>query len=304
MCGATGAESKIQAEDIATLQQYDQEQQQQYARQTELYAKVNSVLQPILAAGPNQRGFSDEERNNLNAQAVEGTAENYQAAARAVNEHLAAQGGGNTPITTGGAAQLQAEVAQSAVQQESKQESDITSADYEQGYREFENAETGEMAIAAGENPLGYMSAVTNQENAAGNEANQIAQQNNSWVNALIGAAGSIGEGAAMGFCPAAGTRMQMADGSLRLIQDLRVGEKLRGIGGEEETIEEIQSAIAPTLIVKLANDMVLRCSPTHAFALPLGGFAVAAKAMGMVVRTKVGNSRVAQILRAHPVTV
>lgn len=200
MCGATGAQQQLQEEDIQTLQQYDQEQQTQYANQTALYAQVNSVLAPILKAGPNQQGFSTPELNDLNAQAVEGTAENYSAAAKAVNENLAAEGGGNAPITTGGQAQLKQEVAEGAAQSESQQETQIQQADYQTGQQNFQNAEEGEMAVASGENPLGYANAVTSSENAAGNEANAVASEDNSWISAALGAAGAIGGGFAGDF--------------------------------------------------------------------------------------------------------
>jgi hypothetical protein len=200
MCGATSAQTQLQNEQMETLQQYDAMMQQQYADQTALYSEVNSVLQPILKAGPNQEGFSSAEKQDLDSQAVEGTAENYQQAAKAVNEQLAAEGGGDAPITTGGQAQLKEQVAEGAAQSESQQESQIKQADYAQGYSEFQNAEEGEMAIAAGENPLGYMSATTNQGEAAANTANQIAQEDNSWISAALGAAGSIGGGLASDF--------------------------------------------------------------------------------------------------------
>lgn len=201
MCGATAEQKNLENEDAATLQQYDQMMQTQYANQTALYSKVNAVLSPILQAGPNQEGFSTAEKNNLNAQAVEGTAENYQSAAKAVNENLAGEGGGNSPLPTGGQEELKEQTAESAAQEESRQESEIEGADYQQGYSEFQNAEEGEMAIASGENPLGYAGAVTNQANATGNEANSIAQEDNSWVSAALGAAGSIGA-AAIGKIP------------------------------------------------------------------------------------------------------
>jgi hypothetical protein len=193
MCGATSAQDQLQQEDMETLQQYDQMQQQQYANQQQLYATVNSVLQPILKAGPSQQGYSAGEFNNLNAQAVEGTAENYQGAAKAVNEQLAGEGGGDEFAPSGGQAQLKEEVAQGAAQEESGQESQILESDYATGRSNFQNAEEGEMAIASGENPLGWAGAVTSSEGAAGTQAEQIASEDNSWENALIGAAGSIG---------------------------------------------------------------------------------------------------------------
>jgi hypothetical protein len=197
MCGATSAQKQLQAEDMATLQQYDTMMQQQYANQQALYSQVNSVLQPILAKGPNQNAFAGEEEATLNAQAVEGTAQNYRQASKAVGEKTAAEGGGNTFVTGGGQAQLQGEIAASAAQQESSEETQIEEQGYQTGAQEFEEATQGEMAVAAGENPLGYAGAVTSQANAAGTVADQIAQENNSWVNAAIGAAGEIGGAAA-----------------------------------------------------------------------------------------------------------
>lgn len=193
MSSSTSAQNQLQDEEIQTLQTYNDEQKQQYANQSEIYKNVTSVLTPILNKGANQQGYSGAELNNLNSQAVEGTAENYQSAAKATNEALAAEGGGNSSITTGGQAQLKASVAQSAAQEESKEESSITSANYEQGNKNFQNAESGLEAVATGENPTAYENAATNEANSANTEANNIASQDNSWVSAALGAAGSIG---------------------------------------------------------------------------------------------------------------
>jgi hypothetical protein len=193
MCGATSAQNSLQAEDLSTLQEYNSAFQQQYANQQAIYGKVSSVLDPILAAGPNQTGFSTGEENTLNSQAVEGTAENYAGAAKAVGEQVAAEGGGNSPISVGGQTELKQQVANSAAQTESGEETQIQEANYNQGRSNFENAEEGEMAIASGENPLGYASAATSQANTTGTIANQIAQENNSWYSAALGAAGSVG---------------------------------------------------------------------------------------------------------------
>jgi hypothetical protein len=198
MC-ASDAQNQIQAEDLQTMKDYDAQQKTQYANQTALYSQVKSVLDPILNAGPNQKGYSTDELNNLNAQAKEGTAENYSAAGKAVAENLAAEGGGENSLPNGAQLQLKQETANSAAQEESKEESEITSSDYQTGRENFTNAEQGEMAIAAGENPTGYASNAINAESTAGSEANAIASENTSWINAAIGAAGAIGGGIATG---------------------------------------------------------------------------------------------------------
>jgi hypothetical protein len=198
MC-ASGAQNSIQQEDIQTMQGYAAQQATQYENQTALYAQVKSVLDPILNAGPNQQGFSAAELNDLNAQAVEGTAENYSAAGKAVGENLAGEGGGDNPLPSGAQTQLKQQAANSAAEQESSEETQIQGANYQQGRENFTNAEQGEMAIAAGENPTAYSSAAINAEGTAGSEANAIASENTSWINAAVGAAGAIGTGIATG---------------------------------------------------------------------------------------------------------
>jgi hypothetical protein len=177
---------------------YKQAQQltaEQYANQQAIYAPMAKQFQSIFALGPSQEGFAPAEENALNAAAVAGTATNYGNAARAVGETLAAEGGGNELIGSGGAAQLKAETAQSAAGELSREQTQIKEANYQQGYNQWLNAGQGLETIAAGQNPLGYESAATGAGGAAGTTANQIAEQQNSWINAAIGAAGSIGGG-------------------------------------------------------------------------------------------------------------
>jgi hypothetical protein len=199
MCGSTGAQNTLQQEQLDAYQQAQQMTAEMYADQKAIYAPMEKQFQSIFDMGPSREGFSDQERNTLNAQAVAGTATNYGAAAKAVGEDLAAEGGGNADITTGGQQQLKEEVAASAAGQESQQETQITEADYNQGYQQWLNAGQGLETIAAGQNPIGYENAATGSGSAAGTTANEIAQEDNSWINAAIGAAGAIGGGIATG---------------------------------------------------------------------------------------------------------
>ena len=197
MCGATGAQTQLQDEQMQAYQQAQQMTAEQYADQQAVYAPLKAQFDKIFAAGPSAEGFSPEERNALNAQAVTGTANNYKQAATAVNEEIAGRGGGDEYAPSGAADEMKQEVANSAAQTESGQETQITEADYNQGYQEWQQAGSGLMSIAAGDNPVGYETAATGAGAAAGTTANQIAQEDNSWVNAAIGAVGEIGGGLA-----------------------------------------------------------------------------------------------------------
>lgn len=201
MSGPTAQQTELGDAQLSAYQQAAQLTQEQYANQQAIFAPLVSQFQSIYAKGPGQQGFSAEEDSELNAQAEEGTAENYGNAARAVGETTAARGGGTNPLPTGASSAIQSNIATSAAQEESQQESQINAANYGQGYNEWENAGQGLESIAAGENPLGYESNETSSGSAASTTAGQIASEDDSWLNATLGAAGSIG-GAVVGENP------------------------------------------------------------------------------------------------------
>ena len=205
MCGATGDQEQLTQEEMQAYQQGQQMTAEQYGNQQAIYAPMEKQFQSIFAAGPNQAGYSQPELQALDSQALEGTAENYADAAKATNESMASEGGGTNPLPSGAQAQLKAETANSAAQEESKEETGITESDYQQGYNEWQAAGEGLDTIAAGDNPLGYEQAETGAAGAANTEANDVAEEQNSLVNAAIGAAGAIGGGFASGYGKAVG---------------------------------------------------------------------------------------------------
>lgn len=194
MCGGpTQAQQQLQAEQADFYKQATEQQAQVYAEDQQILQAMEGIYEPILQKGPNQEGFSTEELNSLNTEAVEGTAQNYAGAAKAVNENLAAEGGGTVSLPSGGATQLKAEVAAAAAGQESSEENQIKQADYAQGYSEWQDAARGLATEQGFINPVAYSGAATNAGAAEGVTANEIAQENDSWINAAIGASGTIG---------------------------------------------------------------------------------------------------------------
>lgn len=193
MSGPSSTQLQLQQEQADFYKQAIGESNTTFAEAQDLLSQMKAVYDPILAKGPNQEGFSDAEKSNLNAQTEEGTAGNYARAARGVGEVLAAEGGGDNPLPSGGSAQLRSEVAESAASEQSKEQSQILQADYAQGYKEFEDA-TGALATASGElNPVAYEGAATGAGSAAEKTASDINSEENSWETAALGAVGSIG---------------------------------------------------------------------------------------------------------------
>lgn len=195
MCGASSEQKQLQQQQMDFYADATAHADKTFGEQQDMLANLRGVYDPILAKGPNQMGFNDEQLDTLNTQAIEGTATNYHHAAQALNEELAAQGGGNIPVTTGGEVQLKSQLASSAAEHQSEQQQKILQAGYAQGYNEFELA-TNALATASGElAPVNYTNAATNAGSAAEQTAKDITDANNSWINAAIGAAGAVGGG-------------------------------------------------------------------------------------------------------------
>jgi len=68
------------------------------------------------------------------------------------------------------------------------------------------------------------------------------------------------------------------------------------GIDDEPCTIEDIPSDRTETIRVTFDDGHVTRNSPTHAFALPRGGFTVSAKSLGKQILTDKGASFVTAV--------
>lgn len=202
MTGPSGTQLSLQGDQMAFYQQGMQESQTTFAEDQDLLKEMESVYEPILNKGPNQNAYAGAEENALDAEAIQGTATNYSQAARAVGSQIAAEGGGDNPLPSGGADALKEEVGVAAAAQESGEEEQILQSGYQAGEEEFEQAGQA-LSVASGQlNPASYENAATSAGQAAETTANQINQEENSWEAPMLGALGSLG-GAAISENPA-----------------------------------------------------------------------------------------------------
>lgn len=192
MCGPTAGQLELGDEEMAAYKQAAALTTAQYGNQQAIFQPMVTQLQSIFAKGPNQEGYSQPEQDTLNSQILAGTSENYAQAARAVNESEAAQGGGDIPLPSGAQLARREAVATSAAQEESREQLQVKNQGFEQGFKQYEDAAAGLSGIASAENPLGYETGATSSGTAASNTEDQIASEQDSWVNAALGAAGSI----------------------------------------------------------------------------------------------------------------
>ena len=84
MCGASGQQKDIEAQQAAFYKQLTQEYGITFGESQGILKSLTAAFEPILKAGPNQQGFSAEELANLNSQAVTGIGRNYAKAGAAL----------------------------------------------------------------------------------------------------------------------------------------------------------------------------------------------------------------------------
>lgn len=150
----------------------------QFQNQSNILSSLNNALSPIVAAGPNQFGYSKGQTNALNSTAIQGTAQAYNNAQRALQNQQAAQGGGNMQLPSGVAAQNNAFLASQGANNESNQLLGIQNAGYNQGNQNYNNAISALGGVAQTYNPTGYAGQATGAGSSAADEANAIQKAN------------------------------------------------------------------------------------------------------------------------------
>jgi hypothetical protein len=173
--------------------------QQNYAtnfgNQQQILKQLNSVLAPIVAAGPDQTGFSPSERAAFNTQAIDTTGAASANAQRAIANETAGRNDSGNLAEAGNVAALKAGAASASAGQLSAEQLGITEADYATGRANFQHAVGAEQGVAAGFNPLGYAGAANTANATAFGEANDIQQQVNQEQSDIAGAIATAATG-------------------------------------------------------------------------------------------------------------
>jgi hypothetical protein len=172
-----------------------------FGSSSSVFNDLVNAFSPVVASGPNQEGFSAGEKSNLDSSAITQTGQAYKNASQAVKENEAAVGGGNVALPSGAEIGKDLSVANSAAAQTASEENQINEADYAQGRQNFFQAATDLNAAPGVLNPATEAgNAATTSGKAAADTENQIAPENNSWVNAATCALGGIAGSAISGF--------------------------------------------------------------------------------------------------------
>lgn len=301
MCGPSSALKAVntQIQNLATT--VGSEGSQIFGDASTVFNKITGALNGIINGGPGQNGWSASENAARTAATVQAGATEARNLKGAAASSVAAIGGGNTVAPAGSTQQI---VENADIQAASDTAAGLNQnqvANAEAGRDEFNKAVQAEEGVMSSFNPVAANNSTSVEASKSAFQSQQEMDNQSNWaMNDVmkLGVAGVQGftTGLGAGMCPAEGSLYLMADGSEMLVEDLKVLDKVMGIDGEPETIEEIQSADALILRVETDDGFVSRSSRIHAFALPHGGFVVAIHALGKTIRTEAGLGKVTSV--------
>jgi hypothetical protein len=190
---ASGEEKALASQQADFYKTLTADYSKQFANQSAILSSLTAAFDPILKAGIGQYGFTPQQDVSMRTSASDAIARNTASAQTALNENLAARGGGNVSIPSGATAQLEASLLSSEATQQAETSNAITQKGYDVGRSNFLSAEGALMGAAGMYNPLGFAGATTGAGSSAFNMEDEINKQNTAWQGALTGALTGMG---------------------------------------------------------------------------------------------------------------
>jgi hypothetical protein len=192
MCGASPGQKMEAGQEAAFANSLRSDFASVFANNEAILNSVQGALTPIVQAGENQFGMNPAEEAALRTQSMEGASAAGTNVSNAVNEALAAKGGGNTFMPAGSLGAIEEQIASETARQNAAQQLGITEKGYDIGRQDFFQAESA-LAGAPGalENPATSLAGgAIGAGNAAMSGANAVQSANMAPWQALGGAIG------------------------------------------------------------------------------------------------------------------
>lgn len=199
MCGPTLQEKSLQQSSQNFSSMLQQNYGTLFSKQLDVLNAIGRSLNPILAAGPNQRGMSAEELNARNTQAINAAGAASRSAQQAARTFGAGEGGGATSgVTSGITAQIESSIGTQVATNLGNEQGKIVGEDYAKGSENYWRAQGAEQQLAAGYSPNAAQSGAISSNSESFGQAKTIQQQQSQKEQMIAGGITSLA-GAAMG---------------------------------------------------------------------------------------------------------
>lgn len=164
-----------------------------FGKQLDVLNAIGRSLNPILAAGPSQRGMSAEELNARNTQAINAAGAANRSAQQAARTYGAGEGGGGTSgVTSGITKQIEASIGTQVATNLGNQQADIVAQDYAKGNENYWRAQGGMQQLAAGYSPNAASEGAISENQASFGQAKTIQEQQAAKERAIAGGITSL----------------------------------------------------------------------------------------------------------------
>ena len=147
--GASGGSKLINQEANSAYTTAINQASQEFGDANAVFNDLVKSTAPIVAAGPEQTGFSAQQEAAINANTIDTTAAQYKNAATAVKSDIAGQGGGNIALPSGANIATEEALAEAGAQQTASGLRSNLQADYAAGNQNWQFA-TGALTKAPG----------------------------------------------------------------------------------------------------------------------------------------------------------
>lgn len=182
----------------------------------------------------------------------------------------------------------------------------LTGASYQDALSNFwnaQNAASGQSADLRGNSATNSGHAQQTYTSMYGTAAQPVTTQS-PWgqiAGGVLQAGGTVGAAAV---CPAVGSQIAMADGSIKSVEELKKGDGLKGRSRTNFLLEDPQVVVRECVSVRSHNGFEGRVSKEHTFPIMGGGYVFAPNAAGESVLTLSGEGLVTDVKEAGKLAV
>lgn len=190
-CGASSEQKNVASEQASNFATLSNQAQSIFGDSSQIFKDLTSSFEPILAAGPNQSGYSAPELAALKSAAITNTGTAYRNASQAAGERIAASGGGNAVLPSGTSAAVEGNIAEKGAESTASSLNNIDIQNAELGRQNWMSA-AGVLSGAPNLfNPAtGAASTSTGAGSAAMTGATDVNNANNQWQSDVMGVLG------------------------------------------------------------------------------------------------------------------
>ena len=232
VCGPTAAQTQILNQQQGFATQVANQAGSIFGKASTVFNAVTNSLLPTISAGPNTMGFSAGELAARNAGVVSAGAQAAANAKSAIGNANAAQGGGNTGLTAGETTVEGANTTADIAEKTASELNKVQQEGYDAGRQEYNEAIKGAEGSTEVFNPAtSAANAATESLKGAASTANTVAEQQQSWQNAAIGALGGVAGAATGGFIKKMGNNSNNSAPSSDNVAPIGSGSDSSGTG-------------------------------------------------------------------------